>query len=128
VTQRKTQRIPSRQVVRYHVLELDGRKLEIARIGTTLANDVSNDGMFLAHAELTPGTHVHFYFELPTGYIEAVGKVVHNRPRADASGVLRCGSGVRFVRMNETDRRRLEAYLAGRSGSQVPPNSGARSA
>jgi hypothetical protein len=106
------------------VLEVDGRKLEIARIGTTLANDVSNDGLFLAHAELTPGTQVHFYFELPTGYIEAVGKVVHNRPRADASGVLRSGSGVRFVRMNETDRRRLETYLAGRSGSQVPPNSG----
>jgi hypothetical protein len=99
------------------VLEVDGQKLEMARIGTTLAANLSSAGMFLAHARLTPGVHVHFYFELPGGYIEAVGKVVHNQHRVDAAGVARPGSGVRFIRISDGDRQRLESYLAGRSAS-----------
>ena len=114
----------SRQVVRYHVLEVEGHTLDVARIGTTLASDVSQSGMFLAYAQLTPGTQVHFYFELPGGYIEAVGKVVHNQHRIDAAGVARPGAGVRFVRISATDQRRLEAYVAGRSTSQQSPKSG----
>ena len=104
----------TRQVVRYHVYQVEGRVLEVQRIGTTLASDVSMTGMFLSHAELTPGTRIHFYFELPTGYIEAVGKVVHNQHRIDAGGVARPGAGVRFIRMSASDKRRLESYLAGR--------------
>jgi c-di-GMP-binding flagellar brake protein YcgR len=117
VTDRKLTRIPIRQVVRYHVLEVDGQKLEMARIGTTLASDLSQGGMFLSHTRLTPGVHVHFYFELPGGYIEAVGKVVHTQHRVDAVGVARPGSGVRFIRMSESDRQRLDAYLAGDAGT-----------
>jgi hypothetical protein len=124
VTNRKEQRVPSRQVVRYHVLDVEQRKLDIARIGTTLASDVSQNGMFLAHADLKAGAHVHFYFELPGGYIEVVGKVVHNQHRVDASGIARPGSGVRFIRMSDGDKRRLETYLAGRSTSQQSPISG----
>lgn len=111
---RKQERVHTRQVVRYHVYEIEGRKLEVQRIGTTLASDVSTTGMFLSHAELTPGTRIHFYFELPAGYIEAVGKVVHNHERADAGGVARPGAGVRFIRMSASDKRRLESYLGGR--------------
>jgi len=103
------------------VLAIEGSTLEVRRIGTTLASDVSPTGMFLSHAELTPGTCVHFYFELPTGYIEAVGKVVHNRHRVDAAGVSRPGAGVRFIRMSAGDKRRLEAFLGGRlSGHRNP--------
>jgi hypothetical protein len=102
-------------VVRYHVLAIEGSTLEVQRIGTTLASDVSTSGVFLSHAELTPGTCVHFYFELPTGYIEAVGKVVHNQHRVDAAGVARPGAGVRFIRMSASDKRRLEAYLGGKA-------------
>jgi hypothetical protein len=111
-------------VVRFHVLDVAGKKLDIARIGTTLASDVSQNGMFLAHAELKAGAHVHFYFELPGGYIEAVGKVVHNQHRIDASGVARPGSGVRFIRISESDKKRLEDYLAGRFSRQQSPESG----
>jgi hypothetical protein len=117
VGNRKLERIATRQVVRYHVLAVEGSTLDVKRIGTTLASDVSLSGLFLSHAELTPGTHIHFYFELPTGYIEAVGKVVHNQHRVDAAGVARPGAGVRFIRMGESDRRRLESYLGGRSSS-----------
>jgi hypothetical protein len=115
---RREERVHSRQVVRFHVLDVEGKKLDIARIGTTLASDVSQNGMFLAHAELKTGAHVHFYFELPGGYIEAVGKVVHNQHRVDASGIARPGSGVRFIRMSDGDKRRLESYLGGRQASQ----------
>ncbi len=115
MSNRKQQRIPTKQVVRYHVLAIEGSSLELTRIGTTLASDVSSTGMFLSHADLTPGTHIHFYFELPSGYIEAVGKVVHNQHRVDAAGVARPGSGVRFIRMSEGDHQRLESYLGGRS-------------
>jgi c-di-GMP-binding flagellar brake protein YcgR len=115
VSNRKQKRVATRQVVRYHVYQIEGRKLEVQRIGTTLASDVSTTGMFLSHAELTPGTRIHFYFELPTGYIEAVGKVVHNHEHADGSGVVRPGAGVRFIRMSASDKRRLETYLGGRS-------------
>ncbi len=114
---RKQERIHTRQLVRYHVLAIEGATLEVQRIGTTLASDVSSTGLFLSHAALTPGTHVHFYFELPAGYIEAVGKVVHNQHRVDAAGVARPGAGVRFIRMSDGDRRRLESYLRGRSSS-----------
>jgi c-di-GMP-binding flagellar brake protein YcgR len=114
VGNRKQQRVHTRQVVRYHVYQVEGRALEVQRIGTTLASDVSTTGMFLSHAELTPGTSIHFYFELPTGYIEAVGKVVHNQHRIDAAGVARPGAGVRFIRMSASDKRRLESYLDGR--------------
>lgn len=117
MSNRKQQRVPTRQVVRYHVYQIDGRELEVRRIGTTLASDVSTTGMFLSHAELTVGTRIHFYFELPTGYIEAVGKVVHNQQRADAAGVERPGAGVRFIRMSASDKRRLESYLGGRPTS-----------
>jgi len=117
VTNRKQERVHTRQVVRYHVYKLEGRKLEVQRIGTTLASDVSTTGMFLSHAELTPGTHIHFYFELPTGYIEAVGNVVHNQHRIDAAGVARPGAGVRFIRMSASDKGRLELYLGGRPTS-----------
>ena len=103
--------------MRYHVYEIDGRQLEVQRIGTTLASDVSTTGMFLSHAELTPGTRIHFYFELPTGYIEVIGKVVHNQHRVDAAGVARPGAGVRFIRMSASDKRRLESYLGGRPAS-----------
>lgn len=115
MSKRKQERVHTRQVVRYHVYQIEGRKLEVQRIGTTLASDVSTTGMFLSHAQLTPGTRIHFYFELPTGYIEAVGKVVHNQHRVDAAGVARPGAGVRFIRMSASDKRRLESYLAGRS-------------
>ncbi len=111
----------TRQVVRYHVFHVDGSELNVGRIGTTLASDISAAGMFLSHASLTPGTFIHFYFELPTGYLEAVGKVVHNQHRLDAAGVARPGAGVRFVAMNGGDRDRLQQYLAGRSTSHRIP-------
>jgi hypothetical protein len=117
VGNRKQHRTHTKQVVRYHVLAIEGTTLEVQRIGTTLASDVSPTGMFLSHAELTPGTCVHFYFELPTGYIEAVGKVVHNRQCIDAAGVSRPGAGVRFIRMSASDKRRLESFLAGKTAS-----------
>lgn len=120
MSNRKQPRVRTLQVVRYHVFRVDGRALDVARIGTTLASDVSSTGMFLSHAELTPGTHIHFYFELPGGYLEAVGKVVHNQHRVDALGVARPGAGVRFIQMNDGDRSRLLAYLAGRTRSQSP--------
>jgi PilZ domain len=115
VTNRRQLRTLTKQVVRYHVLAIEGSTLEVQRIGTTLASDVSSNGMFLSHAALTPGTCVHFYFELPTGYIEAVGKVVHNQHRVDASGVARPGAGVRFIRMSASDKRRLESFLGGKT-------------
>jgi len=110
-------RTPVRQLVRYHVLEIDGQKLVMERIGTTAASDVAPNGLFMAHAQLTPGTKVHFYFELPGGYIEAVGKVVHNQHRIDAGGMARPGSGVRFLSMSDGDRQRLDQYLGGGSSS-----------
>jgi hypothetical protein len=115
VSNRKQPRVPTKQVVRYHVYQVDGRELEVRRIGTTLASDVSTTGMFLSHAELTVGTRIHFYFELPAGYIEAIGKVVHNHERIDAAGVARPGAGVRFIRMSASDKGRLESYLGGRT-------------
>ncbi|HEX9103717.1 MAG TPA: PilZ domain-containing protein [Polyangia bacterium] len=115
VSNRKQERVHTLQVVRYHVYQVDGRALDVSRIGTTLASDVSTTGMFLSHAVLTPGTRIHFYFELPTGYIEAVGKVVHNQHRVDAAGTARPGAGVRFISMSASDKRRLESYLGGRS-------------
>lgn len=115
VGKRQQERVQTLQVVRYHVYQIDGRALDVTRIGTTLTSDVSTTGMFLSHADLTPGTHIHFYFELPTGYIEAVGKVVHNQHRIDAAGTARPGAGVRFIRISASDKRRLESYLGGRS-------------
>jgi PilZ domain-containing protein len=121
VSKRKQPRQRARQIVRYHVYEIEGSELNVARIGTTLASDISQSGMFLSHASLTPGTQIHFYFELATGYIEAVGKVVHNRERIDDAGTARPGSGVRFIRMSERDRARLKSFLAGRSTSHRIP-------
>lgn len=123
-TNRKQRRVHTRQVVRYHVFEIEGRELHVARIGTTLASDISATGMFLSHAQLTPGTHIHFYFELPGGYVEATGKVVHNQHRIDAAGVARPGAGVRFIGMSAGDRARLERFVAGRATSQGSPVSG----
>ena len=117
VTNRHEPRTFTKQVVRYHVLAIEGTTLDVRRIGTTLASDVSPTGMFLSHAELTPGTCIHFYFELPTGYIEAVGKVVHNHERVDAADIARPGAGVRFIRMSASDKRRLESWLGGKGGS-----------
>jgi hypothetical protein len=116
VNERKPPRVATRQMVRYHVLEIDGQKLEMARIGTTLASDVAPGGVFMTHAQLTPGTHVHFSFELPGGYVEAVGKVLHNQHRIDATGVARPGAGVRFIRMSDGDRARLDQFLGGGRG------------
>jgi hypothetical protein len=116
-------RIQTRQVVRYHVLELQGETLQMARIGTTLASDISLSGLFLSHTKLEPGLRVHFYFELPDGYLEAVGKVVHNQHRIDGAGVTRPGSGVRFIRMSLGDRVRLEAFLDGRRPAHRFPES-----
>jgi hypothetical protein len=105
-------------VVRYHVLEVNAEdKLELAQIGTTLASDISLDGVFLSHVILKPGTRMHFYFELPDGYVECVGKVVHNQHRIDSFGVARPGSGVRFVIVAGSDRQRLARYLAGKARS-----------
>lgn len=118
---RKEPRIPTRQVVRYHVLELVDDELQLDRIGTTLASDISRDGVFLAHVTLKPGTRLHFYFELPDGYVECVGKVVHNQHRVDASGVARPGSGVRFVIVSGMDRMRLAKYLAGKGRGHRNP-------
>jgi hypothetical protein len=113
----------TRQIVRYHVLELntDGA-LELAQIGTTLASDISLEGAFLAHVTLKPGTRLHFYFELPDGYVECVGKVVHNQHRIDAYGVARPGSGVRFVVVAGLDKQRLARYLAGQTRSHRNPD------
>lgn len=113
----KQMRYETRQVVRYHVLELQGDQLQMARIGTTLTSDISLSGLFLSHTKLEPGLCVHLYFELPDGYLEAVGKVVHNQPRIDGTGVTRPGSGVRFIRMSDGDRARLETFLEGRRPS-----------
>ena len=122
VGKRGQERVRTLQVVRYHVYQIDGQALDVTRIGTTLASDVSASGMFLSQAELTPGTRIHFYFELPTGYIEAVGKVVHNQARIDAAGTARPGAGVRFIRMSASDKRRLESYLGGRPASHRIPD------
>jgi hypothetical protein len=112
----------TRQVVRYHVLEVNAdAELELAQIGTTLASDISVDGVFLSHVMLKPGTRLHFYFELPDGYVECVGKVVHNQHRIDAFGVARPGSGVRFVIVAGLDRQRLARYLAGKARSHRNP-------
>lgn len=124
VGRRKQMRIATKQVVRYHAMGSDGQALRIDRLSTTLASDVSQSGMFLMQAQLPPGTHVHFYFELPGGYIEAVGKVVHNQHRPDAGGVARPGSGVRFIRMGEGDRARLGAYLDGHTAGHRIPEAG----
>lgn len=115
----------TRQVVRYHVLEMRGDTFELTRIGTTLASDISLDGVFLSHVTLTPGTRLHFYFELPDGYVECVGKVVHNQHRVDAFGVARPGSGVRFVIVSGSDRMRLQRYLGGKRGGHRISESGA---
>jgi hypothetical protein len=121
VSKRKQPRIQTRQVVRYHILEVRGDELELTRIGTTLASDISLDGVFLSHVTLPPGTRLHFYFELPDGYVECVGKVVHNQHRIDGFGVARPGSGIRFVIVAGLDRMRLAKYLAGkRSGHRIP--------
>ncbi len=115
----------TRQVVRYHVLEMKGDELQLERIGTTLASDISLDGVFLSHVTLKPGTRLHFYFELPDGYVECVGKVIHNQHRVDASGVARPGSGVRFVIVAGSDRLRLARYLAGKErGHRIPESAG----
>ena len=129
MSNRKQPRIQTRQVVRYHVLEVRDDKLELTRIGTTLASDISADGVFLSHVTLTPGTRLHFYFELPDGYVECVGKVVHNQHRIDAFGVARPGSGVRFVIVAGHDRLRLAKYLAGKpAGHRIPEATGQLSA
>lgn len=108
-------------MVRYHVLAMNGDQLELARIGTTLASDISLDGLFLSHVTLAPGTRLHFYFELPDGYVEGVGKVVHNQRRSDGRGRACPGSGVCFVIVGGLDRRRLAKYLAGkRAGHRIP--------
>lgn len=117
VNERKLARVPVRQMVRYHVLAIDGQKLEMERIGTTLATDVAAGGLFLSHAQLTPGVQVQFAFELPGGYVTATGKVVHNQHRIDVGGVARPGVGVRFTRMSDGDRERLDQFLGGRSSS-----------
>jgi hypothetical protein len=117
----------TRQVVRYHVLEVNAdEKLELTQIGTTLASDISVDGVFLAHVMLKPGTRLHFYFELPDGYVECVGKVVHNQHRIDGLGVARPGSGVRFVIVSGSDRQRLARYVAGKARSHRFPEPAAQ--
>lgn len=122
VSKRKQPRMETRQIVRYHVLEVNADdELELQQIGTTLASDISVDGVFLSHVMLEPGTRLHFYFELPDGYVECVGKVVHNQHRIDAYGVARPGSGVRFVIVAGADRLRLARYLAGKARSHRIP-------
>src|SRR5262249_54082033 len=122
VSKRKEPRIETRQIVRYHVLTLGADdKLELTSVGTTLASDISVDGVFLSHVMLERGVRLHFYFELPDGYVECVGKVVHNQHRIDAHGVARPGSGVRFVIVSGLDRQRLARYLAGKArGHRIP--------
>jgi hypothetical protein len=111
----------AREIVRYHVLEANGSELEMARIGTTLASDISQEGVFLANANIAPGAHVHFYLDLPDGYIEVVGKAIHNQRRIDPVGVARPGTGVRFLRVSTHDRARLASYLADRPASHRIP-------
>ncbi len=125
VSKRRQQRLDIRQVVRYHVLEIAGGRLEQSRLGTTLASDISQDGVFLSHVALSPGTQLHYYFELPDGYVECVGKVVHSDERVDAFGVSRPGAGVRFLRMADLDRARLARFLAGKQrGHRIPDGPG----
>jgi hypothetical protein len=129
VSKRKEPQVPARQIVRYHVLELVNDELQLQRIGTTLASDISLDGVFLAHVTLKIGTRLHFYFELPDGYVECVGKVVHNQHRVDSFGVAKPGSGVRFVIVSGMDRMRLAKYLAGKGrGHRIPEQPGLVSA
>jgi hypothetical protein len=112
--ERRTHRWSTRLPVRYQVFDGRAGRLNIGRISTARARDISSKGLFLSDASLPSGTRLHIFFELPETWgacIEAFGEVVHERARLDAMGFEVAGVGVRLLQMHEHDRVRLEKYL-----------------
>ena len=116
-SERRAPRWSTRLPVRYQVFDARSGQLTLGRLASARARDIGPNGLFLAQVELPESTPLHFFFELPEtwgGCIEAFGRVVHTRPRLDATGHEVAGVGVRLLRMAPRDRARLDHYLAER--------------
>ncbi len=112
--ERRRHRWSTRMPVRYQVFDARTGGLNIGRISSARARDISAQGLFLSDVHLPSGTRLHIFFELPETWgscIEAFGEVVHDRARLDALGFEVAGVGVRLQQMPEHDRQRLEKYL-----------------
>ncbi|MCS6799172.1 MAG: TIGR02266 family protein [Myxococcota bacterium] len=82
---------------------------------TALSGDVSDGGIFVAtHELLEPGSDVDVSFVLPGGHhVTALGRVTWVRT-PDPDGELPPGMGIRFARLEEDDRRAIEAFMRAR--------------
>ena len=106
--------VPPRRAVRFPVrLEVWQRRLGQVgpRLGWTV--NLSTRGMLLETQEaMEIGATLDIQFQLPhDGHaVQAVGQVVRV-PRRDESG---CLSGVKFLRLTELDRGRIEAFVGPR--------------
>ena len=112
--ERRAPRLRARTRVRLHVFDNNSGELTVGRIVEAETRDFAARGLFLADVQLPICTRLHLYVELPTGWIEVFGVVVHDRPRLDASGSSRIGVGVRFTRIALDDEHRLEGFLGER--------------
>ena len=109
--ERRAPRLRTRARVRLHVFDGHSGELQLGQIHEAESRDFTSRGVFLTGVALPCTTRVHLYIELPTGWIETFGVVVHNHPQRDAHGVERLGVGVRITRMSYEDEQRLDSFL-----------------
>ena len=109
--ERRAPRLRTRARVRLHVFDGHTGELQLGQIHEAESRDFTSRGLFLTGVALPCTTRVHLYIELPTGWIETFGVVVHNQPQRDAHGLERVGVGVRLTRLSFDDEQRLEAFL-----------------
>jgi hypothetical protein len=123
--ERRQQRYSTRVLVRYHVFDAKAGELNVGQIVATQARDFSRSGLFLAGVDLPTGTRLHFYFDLPSGCVEAFGEVVHDHPRWETLGGEREGCGIRLLSLPAGDRARLDRFLQERREADLAAANGA---
>lgn len=97
--------------MRLHVFDDKSGELLLGQIHEAESRDFAARGLFLTGVTLPCATRVHLYIELPTGWIETFGVVVHNQPQRDAHGLSRVGVGIRITRLSFDDEQRLDEFL-----------------
>jgi len=110
-SERRLPRWPSRLPVRFQRFQIVDGQLVLGGIQSTVARDVSAQGLFLAGVDLPVGSRVHVYLMLEAGPVEAFGEVVHDRAHQPAIGPVVDGVGVRLTIVGARDRARLDAFL-----------------
>jgi hypothetical protein len=108
---RRKPRWPTRLRARYQRFEVVDGQLVLGPIESTVARDVSAQGLFLQGAPLKIGERVHVFVMLESGPVEMFGEVMHSRAHQPALGSAVDGVGVRFTVVSPRAQRLLREFL-----------------